>query len=148
MKIFDKIYPRIYRLNKTVSVLLIKKRWVYENGRRRSMGLAPISGGISSGSLSRIEPMKYAVQNKSDFSDVYNVEATKQTAGVNAASPVQYANARETSVAPTNNYSKVLETSEQYNALASKFNPSSIGYTNAGANYAYDLAGSNFDTFM
>ena len=56
------------------------------------MAIAPIGGLSSYGPIAGVQPMNYAVENDSDFSDVYSTESTKQTGGVNGAPPVQYPN--------------------------------------------------------
>ena len=119
------------------------------------MGIAPISGISTYGSIASVQPMNYAVENTADFSDAYNVDATKQTAGVNGASPVQYPNAKVSEVGedatrlidPIERQKRNLEVSNQFNDIASQFTMNKTSYNMSGVGASYSMAGSRFDAY-
>ena len=117
------------------------------------MAIAPISG-LSTYSPASIQPMNYAVENTAAYSDVYNAESTKQTAGVNGAAPVQYPNAKVSEVEekpsiaidPMERQRRNLQTASDYNDIAQRFmNNTSYGMNGLGA--SYNMAGSRFDAY-
>lgn len=118
------------------------------------MAIAPIMGLNSYGSISSVQPMNYAVENTADFSDAYNVDATKQSAGVNGAAPVQYPNAtvgeveeKAPQIDPLERQRKNIEVSNQFNDIAASFKSNNTSYNMAGVGASYGMAGSRFDAY-
>ena len=118
------------------------------------MAIAPISGINSYMSTASVQPMSYAVQNESEVSDVFAEQATKNTAGVNGAIPVQYPNAtvkaepseEEQLIDPTAMLEQRRRTASAFNEIASQFK-TNTGYSKAGIGNNYGMAGSRFDAF-
>ncbi|WP_028234557.1 hypothetical protein [Pseudobutyrivibrio sp. MD2005] len=119
------------------------------------MAIAPIGGLSSYGSISSVQPMNYAVENDSDFSDVYNTESTKKAGSVNGATPVQYPNATikeddsdsSMVVDPLERQKKTIQVSSDFNNIAVKFNSGNTGYSMNGVGASYSTAGSSFDVY-
>lgn len=117
------------------------------------MGIAPISGLSSYGSIASVQPMNYAVENDADFSEVYTAESTKDTGGVNGTHPVQYPNAKvetaeETAkpVDPLERQKKALQVAGDFNDIAMKF-AANTGYGMDAVGASYNMAGSRFDAY-
>ncbi|QFJ54893.1 hypothetical protein [Pseudobutyrivibrio xylanivorans] len=114
------------------------------------MAIAPISGISSYDQVGTIQPMNYAVENTAGFSDVYNAETTKQTAGVNGTHPVQYPNARveevEEAADPAALQQKTLQAASSFNDIAAKF-MNTTGYSMKGVGNTYNMSGSRFDAY-
>ena len=109
-------------------------------------------------SISRIgsvstKPMAYSVNNKASVSSAYNesMEVTKAGA-VDAASPVGYANAQNTSVEgvsrvdATEALAKTQQVSKEYNDIASNFKGNTSYDANKVAS-SYSTVGTNFDVY-
>ena len=118
------------------------------------MAISPIMGIGSYGSVASVQPMNYAVDNDSDFSDVYNTESTKQSGVVNGASPVQYPNAQVQDVDesaiqidPLERQKKTIQVSNEFNNIAMKFASNNTGYSMKGVGASYGMAGSRFDAY-
>ena len=119
------------------------------------MAIAPISGINSYMSTASVQPMSYAVENEAEVSDAFATEVTKNTAGINGATPVQYPNAsvktepveKEQLIDPTALLEQRKKTASAFNELASQFRTSNTGYSRAGIGNSYGMAGSRFDAF-
>ena len=94
--------------------------------------------------------MNYAVANRSEVSDSY-VQSMAQTnavgafPGIDAASPVGYANAQRTDSTASVRASQ--EANAAYNAIASGFAGNTTGYGSDSVASAYGMVGSNLDLF-
>ncbi len=117
------------------------------------MAIAPISGINTYSQVASIQPMNYSVQNESEVSDVFATEATKNTAGINGTTPVQYPNARVSAteesrlIDPTAMLEARKKTASAYNDIASQFKTANTGYSRSGIGNSYGMAGSRFDAF-
>jgi hypothetical protein len=119
------------------------------------MAIAPISGINSYMSTASIQPMSYAVESESEVSDVFAAESTKNTAGINGATPVQYPNAtvkaepveKEQLIDPTALLEQRRRTASAFNEIASQFRTANTGYSKAGIGNNYGMSGSRFDAF-
>ena len=120
------------------------------------MAIAPIGGLSTYSPISSIQPMNYAVQNQAEVSDVYAEDVTRNTAGVNGASPVQYPNAtiktepvaRQGVIDPTEMLEQKKRAASAYNDIASQFKTNNTGYSRSGIGNSYGMAGSRFDAFV
>ena len=119
------------------------------------MAITPVSGINSYMSTASIQPMNYAVENGSEVSDVFAAETTRNTNGINGASPVQYPNAQvkekkvdeEQLIDPTAMLEQRKRTASAFNEIASQFRTANTGYSKAGIGNNYGMAGSRFDAF-
>lgn len=118
------------------------------------MAIAPIGGLSSYSSISSVQPMNYAVDNTAEVSDAYNVDSTKQTAGVNGASPVLYPNATVSEVEdkapqidPLERQKRNIQVSNDFNNIAMKFSTNNTGYGMSGVGSSYSMSGSRFDAY-
>lgn len=120
------------------------------------MAIAPIGGLSSYSPITSIQPMNYSVQNEADVSDVFAEDVTKNTDGINGASPVRYPNAtintepvsRQRLIDPTEMLEQKKRTASAYNDIASQFKTNNTGYSRAGIGNSYGMAGSRFDAFV
>lgn len=112
--------------------------------------------GLSASSLNPISsieyrttiPQAYSVENQSEVSDSF-VEAMQGAGALNrvdAAPPVQYANASVT----TNRIEQLhknQEANKAYNDLASSFNGVNVSYGASRQAAGYEILGGSFDSF-
>lgn len=112
--------------------------------------------GLSASSLNPISaieyrttiPQAYSVENQSEVSDSF-VEAMKGVAGTNrvdAAPPVQYANASVSTNRVTQLH-KNQEANKAYNDLASSFGGAAVSYGASRQAAGYEVLGGQFDSF-
>ena len=119
------------------------------------MAIAPIGGLSTYSPISSIQPLSYTVENEGDFSDVYNTEATKQTAGVNGVTPVKYPDATTIDeplaspkpMDPVARQKRTLQVSSDFNDIAMQFDSHNTSYSMSGVGASYSVAGSGFDAY-
>ena len=111
------------------------------------MGIEPVMGLSSYDSITKIQPMNYAIENEAEVSDVYSSESTKQTAGINATNPIQYPNATTYEADPIKKQDESLEASQEFNAVASKFAGAITGYNASSKGTGYGVVGSTIDVY-
>ena len=91
----------------------------------------------------------YALDNLSDISNAF-VESAKSsgaTGDVQAAPPVQYANAKNISIGQTAKAENVKRVSQAYNAIAEAFSGINTSYGADSVGTGYSLVGSQFDAY-
>ncbi|MCR4695148.1 MAG: hypothetical protein K5773_07515 [Pseudobutyrivibrio sp.] len=117
------------------------------------MAISPIMGLSSYGSVSSVQPMNYAVENTAGFSDVYQAESTKNSAGVNSTTPVRYPDAQinEIEVGPKVDegarLAKNQEVNSSFNQIAEKFSAVKTGYTKDAQGLSYGQLGGGIDIY-
>lgn len=106
-----------------------------------------IGGYYTYNNIAMVKPMNYALSNRSEVSDVYQTEATKETRGINAASPVGYANAQAYEVDSLAQLQETQQTAKEFNAIASGFSGTATGYGSDSMASSYELIGSTIDIY-
>ena len=114
-------------------------------------------GGISSSSMSRIQPLRYSLNNQSQVSDDFAASpvakgGVEPSAQIGKAAPVSYPNAQAVPER-TPKEAELLQAEESqkasaaFNRLASAYSGTVTGYGRGGDGTSYGMAGASFDMF-
>lgn len=114
-------------------------------------GIGPISGYSSVSPLSYVSARQnaYAIDNQSEISDefVSSLKDSSRTGDIQAAPPVQYANARAVRVGGAQQAEAAQRVGRAYNDIAESFGGISTSYDAASNASSYAILGSNFDAY-
>ena len=91
----------------------------------------------------------YAIKNYSDISGAFvdSIKGSSSTGGVQAAPPVQYANAKNIRIGSTEKAEETQKVSQAFNSLAKAFSGANTSYGADSVGTAYSVVGGGFDAF-
>ncbi|MBQ6442490.1 MAG: hypothetical protein IJJ13_07875 [Lachnospiraceae bacterium] len=102
-------------------------------------------GAIGSlGQPSTVKPLNYALSNRSGVSSVYQ-KSVQNTDEVGLVHPVRYPNATLAPADPAEAAAEKQSADQGFQAIASRFAGSPVGYQADSTAVAYSMAGSMFD---